>query len=64
VPILSKLHLVQSGDGEKRARLKWGNHRKFVYFATLDEIRELVRDLLLLLKDAENFDFERKEDEP
>lgn len=47
--ILKKIHPVPSGDGERRYRAVWG-HRKFSYFFTTDELRELVKQLLDLLK--------------
>jgi hypothetical protein len=50
VTLFSKLHFVDSKDGVRRLRMKWKPH-KFTYFATVNEVRELVRDLMMLLKD-------------
>ena len=47
--ILKKIHPVPSADGQKRYRAVWG-HKKFSYFFTSEELKELVKTLLDLLK--------------
>ncbi len=45
---------VVSGDGAHRVRLIWG-FRAYHAFVTTEEIRDTVRELLLLLKEEENW---------
>lgn len=50
MPIFRKLTPLTSGDGQRRVRVVWGGH-KFSRFVTFDEIRELIRELLELIRE-------------
>ena|SRR5215469_3005885 len=45
---------VSSGDGERRARFVWRS-KSYAAFVPAHQIRELVRDLILLLQSEETY---------
>lgn len=47
--MILKIHPVNSGDGENRYRIRWLINR-FQAFVTSDDLREIAREILLLLK--------------
>lgn len=52
--IFKRAHFVDSVDGIRRIKLVW-KPKKFTHFATIDEIKDTIRQLLVLLKEEERY---------